>query len=291
MANKIMIVDDDPAIVKMLSIIIKREALGEVIGCLCTGDGSSEEIEFLRPDIVLIDLLLPHTDGIQIVRQLKTCGYKGKCVMISQVQDQQMVSLAYREGVMFFISKPLNADEVVSVVKEALRVSELEASVSIIRSAIMPEATLEAPSKVASVDTVEQAMQKAFSELGIGSETGIDHLRETLLYIWRSKLKHRSHGYQLQDVYRTISPQMPARTVEQRIRRIILKAFYNIAEIGYDDYYHPVFQEYATLLFDFRQIKMEMRRIGGESVTKGKINTRKFVDGLMAKIERDISND
>ena len=55
--------------------------------------------------------------------------------------------------------------------------------------------------------------------------------------------------------------------------------------MGLDDYYNAKFTEYSTLLFDFKQVKQEMNYIENRSKYRGKINIRKFIEGIISKID------
>jgi two-component system response regulator YcbB len=111
MGNTFFIIDDDINIRKMLIHIISNNDLGKVVGELGSGEHAVKEIQFYNPDIVLIDLLLPVIDGIQIIEASKAEGYQGKFIMISQVEDENLISKAYEKGIIFFISKPINKIE------------------------------------------------------------------------------------------------------------------------------------------------------------------------------------
>lgn len=285
--KKIMIIDDDPSIVKMLSIIIEDKTLGKVVTTLNSGEYAVEEILFIQPDIVLIDLLLPVSDGIKIIKESKSGGFNGKFIMISQVEDHQMVSKAYSEGTLFYISKPINSNEVISIVREVSRVIDLEKSVAIIQGALKNFGTGdENISKESSYTDYNKKIDSVFSELGIGTESGVEDLRAVLHEIIKYRKIHRDNSYQLQDIYNTVAKEENSRTVEQRIRRVIIKAFSNIAEIGHEDYYNPIFAEYSSLLFDIKQVRIEMRRITDKEKPKGKTNVKKFLEGIIAKVNK-----
>jgi len=284
MSKNIIIIDDDPSIVKMLSMIIEKHNLGKIITTLKSGEHAVDEILFLSPDIVLIDLLLPESDGIKIIAQAKEKGYKGKFIMISQVEDQAMISKAYKEGTTFYIGKPINLNVVVSIVTEVSRVIDLERSVEVIKGALMsinPAQTVPTTSNL----SLDDAIDRIFSDIGIASESGSDDLRAVIVEIMKSRSRNATANYQLQDIYAKLSKDENPRTTEQRIRRVIIKAFANLAEIGHDDYYNPIFMDYALLLFDIKQIKMEIRRIEDKSLPKGKTNVKKFLEGIIIKLD------
>lgn len=281
--KNIMIIDDDPSIVKMLSMITETNNLGNVIMTLSSGEHAVDEILFAKPDIVLIDLLLPVLDGIKIISNSKSKGFTGKFIMISQVEDDNMISNAYGEGTLFYISKPINSNEVSSIIREVSRVIDLENSVSMIQDALKTfgaNSPLIQNSKV----SLDSKINLVFNDLGISSESCADDLKLVIKEIIKQREIRRDSSYHLQSIYETISMNSNTRTFEQRIRRIIIKAFMNIAELGHSDYYDPTFSEYSTLLFDIKQIKIEIRRIDDDSKEKGKTNVKKFLEGIIAKV-------
>ncbi len=88
----------------------------------------------LDPDLVLVDLLMPGRDGIQLVRELKELGSRAKFVMISQVSAKELIAKAYQAGVEFFIQKPINLIEVRQVVGNVIRQMENERALHTIQS-------------------------------------------------------------------------------------------------------------------------------------------------------------
>lgn len=87
---RILIVDDDPAVVRMLQRIVEEQGLGTVVGRAGTGPEGEANALQLRPDLVLIDLLMPGQDGLETTRHLQQQGFGGMIVMISQVTDKDL---------------------------------------------------------------------------------------------------------------------------------------------------------------------------------------------------------
>ena len=107
------LVDDDPASIDILRIIIEDSDLGDVIGSAASGTEALEGLRHMRPDIVITDLLMPDMDGIEFVRQARDRFPGVRFLMLSQVTAKDMVAEAYHAGVDFFITKPINSVEVV----------------------------------------------------------------------------------------------------------------------------------------------------------------------------------
>ncbi len=289
MINTIMIIDDDVNIVQMLKTIIVKNKLGKVVADLNSGKHAIEEILFYNPDIVLIDYLLPHKDGVQIVKGILEKGYSGKIIMISQVEDEPMISNAYNTGVLFFIKKPINSIEVINVIKNISHNIELEKSMSIIKDLL---GNVGQTNPIIQINTT-QKIESIFSDIGIIGDLGTSDLIKLIEIVIDYKKADYSSQYVLQELYDEIaneetitkSTNISPNAIEQRIRRAIQKALSNIAEMGLDDYYNAKFTEYSTLLFDFKQVKQEMNYIENRSKYRGKINIRKFIEGIISKID------
>ena len=112
---KFYLIDDDASVCNILKIIIQQKKLGEVCGSASNGVDALEDLRFIHPDIIIVDLLMPIMDGINFVRKAKE-QYPDICyVMLSQVSSKEMVAQAYECGVTFFLQKPVNSVEVVRV--------------------------------------------------------------------------------------------------------------------------------------------------------------------------------
>ena len=113
---RIYIIEDDLSVIGILEDIVEGNGLGTICGD--TGDGLPDlsQILALAPDLILIDLLMPEKDGIQVVRELREMGSEAKFIMISQVSAKEMIAKAYMAGVSFFIQKPINLSEVRQVI-------------------------------------------------------------------------------------------------------------------------------------------------------------------------------
>ncbi|SHI39561.1 response regulator [Lutispora thermophila] len=195
MQNTFLIIDDDINIRKMLAHIILKNDLGRVVAELDSGLDAEREILFYNPDVVLIDLLLPVKDGIEIIQKAKDEGYKGKFIMISQVEDERMISKAYENGIVFFIGKPINLVEAVNVIKGVCHSIELEKSVELIKSAVVGLGG----SAVVIKDkpSVNDEINRIFADIGIISESGVKDLTSLIKKVIEFKKQYGNQQYQL----------------------------------------------------------------------------------------------
>jgi two-component system response regulator YcbB len=250
-----------------------------VVGEEENGVEAERRISLLKPDIVLIDLLLPGQDGIEIVRKLKVSGLDMQFIMISQVRNQHMVSKAYENGIEFFIDKPINVTEVVAVIRKVQEMLRLRRYLSIINDTVRGFETV--PMGIErTASELKGKINRVFSELGILGEVGSPEISALVTYL--AEEKREVEEYQLTDLYTVLASQSgkDSKAIEQRVRRTISKALQNIASLGIEDFYNDKFTQYSTTLFDFKEVKQEISYIKEKSPFRGKINVKKFLAGM-----------
>jgi len=292
------IVDDDPSIRRILSNIIDEYRLGHVIAECSSGVKAVDEILKDKPDIVLVDLLLPNIDGIEIVKKVKKREKSIQFIMISQVNAKDMIEEAYKSGIEFFINKPINIIEVVSIIEKATE------SINLKNALMMIEKTLESNKSTFVKDEElvklvkregQEEIIKVLSDLGVLGEAGSKDLLNIvqMMLSQRIKMGVSIHDYRISDIYVKLNQKYKeegkatksTKAIEQRIRRLIQSALENLANIGIEDYTNTKFEKYSTSLFDFKEVRKEMDYIRNKSQYRGKINIKKFIEGIISHVE------
>lgn len=278
---RIYIVEDDPTVVAVLEDIIEGENLGEVCGATEDGRVDLARITACAPDLVLIDLLMPGMDGIQVVRELKARQVAARFIMISQVSAKEMVAKAYEAGVEFFIHKPINLFEIRRVVGNVAQQIEQARTLSSIQSMLQGGGLQGARSAPASRETLwRQRLKSILSQLGMAGEKGSEDIVELCLMLLRR------HETATQMGMRTLCAQLGSnpKSTEQRIRRAAERGLHHLASLGVEDYGNEVFVQYASRLFPFGEVRAEMACIQGKG-SNGKVNMKKFIDGMIILAE------
>lgn len=281
---RFVIIDDDISIRRIIKNIIEQYKLGIVIAE--SGDGYEAEklITDMPIDIVIIDLLLPGQDGVEIVTKVLQQDIATKFIMISESDSQPMITQAYQAGIEFFIHKPINVHEIVSVIKKVEESSNLKKFVNLISQTTAryaPKTNKNPADGISQEEIKKNRINKIFSEIGILGDAGAKNIYQAALIIEKHMLN--CDQYQLADVYGQLTQQlgMDVKTIEQRVRRTVTKALQNVASMGVEDYYNDKFQSYSTSLFDFKEVRQEMSFIQSKSSYHGKINIKKFIEGLL----------
>lgn len=118
MPVRVLIVEDEPNIVESLSFILKRE------GCAITteldGVAGLARLNVDRPDVLILDVMLPKLDGFQVLKQIRSDANLAELpiLMLTAKGQQKDRQTAEELGVNAFITKPFSNQEVVKLVME-----------------------------------------------------------------------------------------------------------------------------------------------------------------------------
>ncbi|WMM25477.1 response regulator [Tissierella sp. MB52-C2] len=272
---KIYIIEDDENIIRILEKIIIDTNLGDIIGKADNGNSGIDEIERFRPDIVLVDLLMPGKDGITLVREAKMIYPDIQYIMISQVSSKDMIAKAYQSGIEYYISKPIDAIEVQTVinkVKEKINMNKKLSQIQSLFSSEPQNIKTEQP-KSENLEGVKRVMQR----IGLIGEAGSQDILDIAKYLMDTNKSMSDFTIKELCSQFTDNPK----TMEQRIRRTATVGMVNLANIGIEDYMNEIFTEYSNGLYNFEQLKIEMDFIRGKTKKRGKVNIKKFLDGMV----------
>jgi two-component system chemotaxis response regulator CheY len=116
---RVLIVDDSPVTRQLLKALM--EAAGhEVVGTADNGRDGLASSQTLRPDLMLLDMLLPQLDGIEVLQRLKEAAHRPKVVMLSSVSAAERIKAARAAGADFYLLKPFENERVLEIVNRCL---------------------------------------------------------------------------------------------------------------------------------------------------------------------------
>jgi len=122
MAEKILIVDDEIFVRKLLSEILKKGGY-EIVGEAKDGKEGIEKYRSLKPDLVTMDILMPKRDGIggiEAVRNIVKEDKDAKILMVSALGQYSLVVESIEAGARDFVTKPFYSARVLEAVKRIL---------------------------------------------------------------------------------------------------------------------------------------------------------------------------
>ncbi len=123
MKSRVLVVDDDPALAEMLTIVLRGEGFDTAV----VGDGTRAlpAVRELRPDVVLLDLMLPGMNGIDVCRAIRTeSGVP--IVMLTAKTDTVDIVLGLESGADDYVVKPFKPKELIARIRARVRRTETE---------------------------------------------------------------------------------------------------------------------------------------------------------------------
>jgi two-component system, OmpR family, response regulator MtrA len=116
--SRVLVIDDDAALAEMLSIVLRTEGF-EPIWC-AHGDKAFTAFRDAKPDLVLLDLMLPGRDGVDVCRDIRAeSGVP--IVMLTAKSDTMDVVAGLEAGADEYVAKPFKAKELVARIRTRLR--------------------------------------------------------------------------------------------------------------------------------------------------------------------------
>jgi two-component system, OmpR family, response regulator MtrA len=118
MKSRVLVVDDDPALAEMLTIVLRGEGFDTAV----VGDGTRAlpAVRDLRPDVVLLDLMLPGMNGIDVCRAIRSeSGVP--IVMLTAKTDTVDIVLGLESGADDYVVKPFKPKELIARIRARVR--------------------------------------------------------------------------------------------------------------------------------------------------------------------------
>jgi DNA-binding NarL/FixJ family response regulator len=119
MKSKVVVVDDNPAVLRRLVSLLEAEF--DVVSTAENGQLALERIRRYKPDIVVLDLEMPLLNGIKVTRELKKLGPNPAVVICSVDQDPEIIEAAQEAGALGFVFKLQMHQDLIRAVKSAVR--------------------------------------------------------------------------------------------------------------------------------------------------------------------------
>jgi two-component system response regulator VicR len=118
MQKKILVVDDERPIADILQFNLKKE--GYDVQCAYDGDQAVEMVEEMHPDIILLDIMLPGRDGMEVCREVRK-KHEMPIIMLTAKDSEIDKVLGLELGADDYVTKPFSTRELIARVKANLR--------------------------------------------------------------------------------------------------------------------------------------------------------------------------
>ncbi len=118
--NRILVVEDEESLLKLESILLSSK--GYNVTGVMDGKSALEEVMANRPDLVILDIMLPEMDGFEVCRRIKENPATSSIpvVMLTAKKNSQDVARGTEVGANAYLTKPFKSAKVIEVIEELL---------------------------------------------------------------------------------------------------------------------------------------------------------------------------
>src|SRR5215467_13283391 len=134
MYNKILIADDEPSNRSILSQVLTRK--GYMVETANDGREALHKIESARPDLLVLDYMMPDLSGLEVLKQLRKNEDDTPVIMVTAYGTLERAVEAMKEGAYDFITRPYEPDHIVLVVQKALERQRLKRGIEVLSEEI-----------------------------------------------------------------------------------------------------------------------------------------------------------
>jgi two-component system response regulator (stage 0 sporulation protein A) len=122
MPVRLLIVDDNRDYSSILEESLSIYPDISVVGLVESGSKAFEAVLETKPDLLLLDIVLPETDGIQILRKINEMNENKPVVfMVSAIGSEQITQTAFELGARYFFIKPLQVKSIVTKIRSVFK--------------------------------------------------------------------------------------------------------------------------------------------------------------------------
>ncbi len=164
MTQNVWIIDDDNSIRWVLEKALSRA--GIVCESYASADLMLQRLEFDQPSVVVSDIRMPGTDGMQLLSKLQALAPELPVIIMTAHSDLDSAVNAFKRGAFEYLPKPFDVNEAVALISRALEHAQAK----------KPRASSAAPSHVPEIIGEAPAMQEVFRAIGRLSRSSISVL-------------------------------------------------------------------------------------------------------------------
>lgn len=117
---RVLLADDHPIIRFGLRSLLQAESGFDVVGEANNGQAAIQMIERSKPDVAIIDLMMPDMNGLEVLRQSRRLAAKTRVIVLSMHAEHAYVLEALRNGAMGYVLKDASSTDLIQAIHEVV---------------------------------------------------------------------------------------------------------------------------------------------------------------------------
>ncbi len=182
---KILVSDDNQDFAKTLVNYLSKDEDLEVVGIARDGQDAYNKIKEFKPDVALLDIIMPHLDGLGVLERVNSSDLEKKpmCIILSAVGQDKITQRAIELGAQYYIVKPFDIGILVKRIKE-LKYYQPNHNSNIISKEIKSKYIEISPVNEKSKENLEALVTNIIHEIGVPAHIkGYQYLREAIIMV------------------------------------------------------------------------------------------------------------
>lgn len=186
MMNKVRlaIADDNKELVHILSAYFKQQTNIEVIWTAENGEDCLSRMKELKPDILLLDIIMPRIDGIAVLESLRAeqAYHKVNVIMLTAFGQEEVMTKAANLGAAYFILKPFEFDRLAAQINDIAHAKSPQSTVGVVPQQMV----LNENSSIMTDQQLDQMITAIIKEIGVPAHIkGYSFLREGIHMVYK----------------------------------------------------------------------------------------------------------
>ncbi len=183
---KVLVADDNREFSATLVSYLSKEEDMEVVEVARDGNEAFEKIVSSEPDIVLLDIIMPHLDGLGVLEKLNETSMEKKpmCIILSAVGQDKITQKAINLGAQYYIVKPFDIEILVKRIKELKYFQPSQYKNNFISREIKAQYIDISPENKKNEENLEALVTNVIHEVGVPAHIkGYQYLREAIIMV------------------------------------------------------------------------------------------------------------
>ena len=183
---RVLIADDNMEFAMTLNGYLEKEEDMEVVGMAKDGNEAVEMILGLRPDVVLLDVIMPHLDGLGVLESLNSSNLEKLplCIMLSAVGQDKITQKAINLGAEYYVVKPFDISLLMKRIKDFKFYQPGSVKGNFAAREIKQQYIEIAPESKKDQESLEALVTNVIHEVGVPAHIkGYQYLREAIMMV------------------------------------------------------------------------------------------------------------
>ncbi len=181
----VLIADDNQEFSKTLATYLKNESDMEVVGVAKDGVEAVEQIKNLLPDVAIIDVIMPHLDGLGVLEKINNSNLEKSpiCIMLSAVGQDKITQKSIELGADYYVVKPFDIELLIRRIREIKNFKPLPNN-NFIGKESTRQQYIEIGTKKSGNNNLEASVTNIIHEVGVPAHIkGYQYLREAIILV------------------------------------------------------------------------------------------------------------